>query len=91
MTPDLILLDVNLPKLNGMEVLARVRAMEDQSLSKVPIIMLTASGDEEDIAKAYSFGTNAYVQKPVDFERFAAALANLAEFWVVIARLPRAA
>jgi DNA-binding response OmpR family regulator len=65
--------------------------MPDRTLAKVPIIMLTASGNEEDIARSYSLGTNAYVQKPVDFERFAAALANLAEFWVVIARLPRAA
>ncbi len=87
--PDLILLDVNLPKANGMEVLAKIRA--DQQLAMIPVIMLTASDREEDIVRSYRLGSNTYIQKPVEFEKFLHALDVLGQYWIVIAKLPPAA
>jgi CheY-like chemotaxis protein len=87
--PDLILLDVNLPRANGMEVLAKIRA--DERLAMIPVIMLTASDREEDIVRSYSLGSNTYIQKPVEFEKFLNALDVLGQYWIVIAKLPPAA
>jgi CheY-like chemotaxis protein len=87
--PDLILLDVNLPRASGMEVLAKIRA--DDELTTTPVIMLTASDREEDIVKSYRLGSNTYIQKPVEFEKFLHALDVLGEYWIVIAKLPRTA
>jgi two-component system, chemotaxis family, response regulator Rcp1 len=87
--PDLILLDVNLPKVNGMEVLEQIRS--GGRLTSVPVIMLTASDREEDIVKSYSLGSNTYIQKPVEFEKFLHALDVLGQYWIVIAKLPPAA
>jgi CheY-like chemotaxis protein len=84
--PDLILLDLNLPKMNGQEVLAEIKA--DRSLKQIPVIMLTTSAAEEDVAAAYSGHVNAYVQKPVDFSAFMTAVQSLEEFWLSIVRLP---
>jgi CheY-like chemotaxis protein len=87
--PDLILLDVNLPRANGMEVLAKIRS--DDELGVIPVIMLTASDREEDIVNSYELGSNTYIQKPVEFEKFLHALNVLGEYWIVIAKLPPAA
>jgi CheY-like chemotaxis protein len=87
--PDLILLDVNLPKANGMEVLSRIRANAETSF--IPVIMLTASDREEDVVKSYKLGSNTYIQKPVEFEKFLHALDVLGQYWIVIATLPPAA
>lgn len=84
--PDLILLDVNLPKVNGLDVLARVRAGE--GVSMVPVIMLTASAREEDVLDSYTRGANSYIQKPVVFERFTRALEVLGIYWLEVATLP---
>lgn len=84
--PDLILLDLNLPNVNGLEVLRRVRASKD--LSTIPVIMLSASDRDEDVVKSYELGANAYIVKPVEFEKFQHAIEVLGEYWIVIARLP---
>lgn len=84
--PDLILLDLNLPKKNGREVLAEIKG--DDALKQIPVIMLTTSAAEEDVADAYSRHVNAYVQKPVDFSEFMTAVQSLEEFWLSIVRLP---
>jgi CheY-like chemotaxis protein len=87
--PDLILLDVNLPRVNGMEVLERIR--RDDDLAVIPVIMLTASDREEDVVKSYRLGSNTYIQKPVEFEKFLQALEVLGQYWIVIAKLPSVA
>lgn len=87
--PDLILLDVNLPRASGMEVLEQIRA--DAKLGMIPVIMLTASDREEDIVKSYTLGSNTYIQKPVEFDKFLHALDVLGQYWIVIAKLPPAA
>jgi len=84
--PDLILLDLNLPKVNGLEVLRRVRASE--ALSTIPVIMLSASDRDEDVVKSYEVGANTYILKPVEFEKFQHAIEVLGEYWTAIARLP---
>lgn len=84
--PDLVLLDVNLPKANGLEVLSRIRSNAGTSL--IPVIMLTASGRDEDVVKSYKLGSNTYIQKPVEFEKFLHALDVLGQYWIVIATLP---
>lgn len=87
--PDLILLDVNLPRVNGMEVLEHVR--RDDELAVIPVIMLTASDREEDVVRSYRLGSNTYIQKPVEFAKFLQALDVLGEYWIVIAKLPSVA
>lgn len=87
--PDLVLLDLNLPRLNGIEVLQRIRANE--SLAALPVIMLTSSQREEDILTSYKLGSNTYITKPVQFADFLKALETLGEYWIVVAKLPKAA
>jgi DNA-binding response OmpR family regulator len=87
--PDLILLDVNLPRVNGMEVLEQIR--HDDDLAVIPVIMLTASDREEDVVKSYRLGSNTYIQKPVEFAKFLQALDVLGQYWIVIAKLPSVA
>jgi len=88
-TTDLAMLDIKLPRLNGFEVLAHIRA--DKSLAALPVIMLSASAHEEDIERSYRLGANTYVQKPVAFEAFVETLDTLCRYWFEIAKLPRAA
>ena len=85
--PDLVLLDLNLPRKNGREVLAEVKA--DPELSIIPVIVLTTSEAEEDIVRSYSLHANAYITKPVDFERFAGVVHQIDEFFVGVVKLPR--
>jgi CheY-like chemotaxis protein len=86
-TPDLVLLDLNLPKMDGREVLAAVK--EDPALRSIPVVVLTTSEAEEDVIRSYSLHANAYVTKPVDFERFISVVQQIDEFFVSVVRLPR--
>jgi CheY-like chemotaxis protein len=84
--PDLILLDLNLPKVNGIEVLQKIKTRD--GLSTIPVIVLTVSGREEDIITSYELAANTYIQKPVEFDKFVDAMEALGEYWFVIAELP---
>lgn len=85
-TPDLILLDLNLPRMDGREVLAVLKA--DESLRRIPVVVLTTSEAEEDIMRSYQLHANAYVTKPVDFERFISVVRQIDDFFVTVVRLP---
>jgi two-component system response regulator len=84
--PDLILLDLNLPRKNGREVLAEIKA--DPDLKKIPIVVLTTSSAEEDILKAYDLNANCYVVKPVGFDNFMKAMQSIRHFWFSVVTLP---
>jgi two-component system response regulator len=84
--PDLILLDLNLPRKDGREVLAEVKA--DPELRRIPVVVLTTSKAEEDVLRSYDLHANAYVTKPVDFERFIEVVRQIDEFFVSIVKLP---
>ena len=86
--PDLVLLDVNLPKRNGLEVLAAIRRTRE--LATMPVVMLTASGRQEDVSSSYRLGANSYIQKPVVFERLTRTLEVLGQYWFEVATLPSA-
>jgi CheY-like chemotaxis protein len=85
-TPDLILLDLNLPRMDGREVLAAIKA--DELLRLIPVVVLTTSDSDDDVAKSYSLHANAYVTKPVDFDRFIAVVRQIDDFFVSVVRLP---
>jgi CheY-like chemotaxis protein len=85
-SPEIILLDLNLPRKDGREVLAEIKG--DSSLRHIPVIILTTSEDEEDITKSYDLHANCYITKPVDMEQFTKALECLGEFWFSLVRLP---
>ncbi len=84
--PDLILLDLNLPRKDGREVLAEIKS--DEALRTIPVVVLTTSEAEEDILRSYELHANAYVTKPVDFERFIAVVRQIDEFFVEVVKLP---
>ncbi|MBI5642921.1 MAG: response regulator [Deltaproteobacteria bacterium] len=84
--PDLILLDLNLPKKNGREVLAEIK--QDPSLKRIPVVILTTSDDEQDILKAYDLHVNAYIRKPVDLEQFIKIVEAVEDFWLSVVKLP---
>jgi len=84
--PDLILLDLNLPRKSGHEVLAEIKS--DVSLQRIPVVVLTTSDAEEDILRSYNLHANAYVTKPVDFTRFLTVVRQIDEFFVTVVRLP---
>lgn len=84
--PAVVLLDLKLPKVNGLEVLATIK--KDNELKKVPVVMLTSSAEEPDLKSAYDSGVNAYVVKPVDFQDFVRALREIGLFWAVINQPP---
>ena len=85
--PGLILLDVNLPRVSGLEVLAELK--RDPELLSIPVVMLTTSRAEEDILRSYQLHANAYVSKPVDFEQFVAAIRQIDDFFLTLVELPR--
>jgi CheY-like chemotaxis protein len=85
--PDLILLDLNLPRVDGREVLARVKA--DERLRTIPVVILTTSEAEEDIVRSYDLHANAYVTKPVDFDSFVEVIRQVDDFFISVVRLPR--
>lgn len=84
--PDLILLDLNLPKKNGNEVLEEIKA--DENLRRIPVIILTASKAEEDIARAYDHYANCYLTKPIDLNQFINVVQEIKTFWLSIVQLP---
>jgi CheY-like chemotaxis protein len=86
--PGLILLDLNLPKVNGHEVLEKIKA--DPELRRIPVIVLTASTREEDIVRSYDLGVNTFISKPVEFKDFIRMVTTIKEYWIVIATLPPA-
>lgn len=85
--PDLILLDLNLPRKDGREVLAEIKS--DPELATIPVVVLTTSHAEEDILRSYQLHANAYVTKPVDFERFIDVVRQIDEFFVTVVKLPK--
>ena len=85
--PGLILLDVNLPRVSGLEVLAELK--QDPDLGVIPVVMLTTSKAEEDILRSYRLHANAYVTKPVDFASFMAAIRQIDDFFMTLVQLPR--
>ncbi len=85
--PGLILLDLNLPRRDGREVLAEIKA--DPDLRTIPVVVLTTSEAEEDILRSYSLHANAYVSKPVDFDRFIEVIRRIDDFFVTVVKLPR--
>jgi CheY-like chemotaxis protein len=84
--PDLILLDLNLPRRDGREVLAEIK--KDEDLGRIPVVVLTTSSADEDIMRSYQLHANAYVTKPVDFDRFVAVIRQIDEFFVSVVKLP---
>ncbi|MGW7417043.1 response regulator [Streptomyces sp. NPDC054863] len=84
--PDLILLDLNLPKYDGRQVLERIK--KDEELSHIPVVVLTTSAAEEDILRSYKLHANAYVTKPVDLDQFIAAVRQIDDFFVTVVKLP---
>lgn len=84
--PDLILLDLNLPRMNGHEVLCQCK--QDDRFKQIPIVVLTTSGHDDDIRQAYESGANAYLLKPVEFTRFTEVIRQLSAFWLDIVELP---
>jgi len=85
-TPDLILLDLNLPKKDGREVLLDIK--NDKDLKKIPVVVLTTSQAEEDILKVYDLNANCYISKPVDLGQFIDVVKSIEEFWLSIVKLP---
>ncbi len=84
--PDVILLDLNLPRKDGREVLKELK--EDEALKRVPIVILTTSSAEEDIIRTYNNHANCYITKPVDFDQFLKVITSIEEFWLNIVKLP---
>ena len=85
--PDLVLLDLNLPKMDGREVLEAIKS--DPDLASIPVVVLTTSENEDDVLRSYSLHANAYVTKPVDFERFIEVVRQIDDFFISVVRLPR--
>jgi chemotaxis family two-component system response regulator Rcp1 len=84
--PDLILLDLNLPKKNGREVLAEIK--EDPDLRRIPVVILTVSQAEQDIVKSYNLHANCYITKPVDLDQFLEVVKSIENFWLTVVMLP---
>jgi len=86
--PDLILLDLHMPRMNGMEVLAEIKQHPDWK--RIPVIIMTASNDERDIVGAYNKHANCYITKPIDVDEFMDAVRSIEDFWLTVVRLPAA-
>jgi chemotaxis family two-component system response regulator Rcp1 len=84
---DLILLDLNMPKMDGRKVLAEIKS--DNDLKRIPVVIFTISKAEEDILKAYDLHTNCYITKPLDLNRFLKVIQSIEDFWLTIVRLPK--
>lgn len=84
--PKVVLLDLRLPKVNGLEVLRRLKA--DERTKRIPVVVLTSSKEDRDVAECYSLGVNSYISKPVEFEAFAKVVSKLGLYWLLINRPP---
>ena len=84
--PKLILLDLKLPKVDGLEILREIRNNEETK--SLPVVILTSSNEEKDIIESYKLGVNSYIVKPVNFESFANAIAEIGLYWMVLNQLP---
>ena len=87
--PAVLLLDIKMPRMDGLEVLQQMR--ENEALRRIPVVMLTSSSEESDLARSWDLGVNAYVVKPVDVEQFFVAVRTLGQFWAVFNEVPPAA
>ena len=85
--PDLILLDLNLPKVNGREVLAKIKSNE--ALASIPVVVLTTSKAEEDVLKTYELHANSFITKPVDWQQFVNVIKLVEEYWFTVVKLPK--
>ena len=85
-TPDLVLLDLNIPRKNGQEVLKEIK--QDKYLKSIPVIILTTSSSEQDVLKTYANDANCYITKPVDFEQFVNAIKIIDDFWLSVVKIP---
>jgi len=85
-TPALVLLDLKLPRVDGLEVLRRVRA--DERTRRMPVVILTTSKEEQDVAQSYDLGANSYIRKPVDFKQFEESVERLGQYWLVMNEPP---
>jgi two-component system, response regulator len=86
-TPRVILLDLKMPKVNGIEVLEKLKS--DPAMKDIPIVVLTSSAEDPDIKKCYDLGANSYIVKPVDFDNFAKTVVDLGMYWIVLNKAPR--
>ena len=84
--PDLVLLDLNLPKVDGRQVLAEIKA--DESLMRIPVVVLTTSASQDDISRAYGSHANCYITKPVDLDQFLRVVQSIESFWLSLVKLP---
>jgi two-component system, chemotaxis family, response regulator Rcp1 len=84
--PDLVLLDLNMPKMDGREVLRQIKA--DENLKYIPVVVLTTSAAEKDILQAYGLHANCYITKPVEFDQFMEIVKSIEEFWLTVVKLP---
>lgn len=88
-TPDLILLDLNMPRMDGRQVLHEIK--NDKALKTIPVVILTTSAEGRDIQSSYSEGANCYISKPVDFDQFQQVVKQISEFWLTVVKLPKGA
>jgi two-component system response regulator len=84
--PNVVLLDLKLPKVNGLEVLRRIKS--DERTKRIPVVVLTSSQEERDVVESYNLGVNSYIIKPIDFNKFIDAVAKLSLYWVLLNRPP---